>query len=467
MLMPHRSYASTANYRFGFNGKENDNEPKGLGNEQDYGMRIYDTRLGKFLSTDPITNEYPWYTPYQFAGNKPISFVDLDGLEEADSKNIFDEIWDFLFSTQKFGNGAMQVAEGAVQKSLAESGQASYNRPEIPQYVQQKLELRDRLAGTAKMVDGTSEMYLASAEASANFVPLERVVSVGAKSLYRGAALLTKLESKVLTKSGERAIFSVKDKQLIFQFINEAACFVSGTLVLTIHGYKRIEDIVIGDSVLSYNETANSTGFEEVTNVTVKKVHTIIKLYFDNNIIEATPEHPFWISGEWKEAKNIRNDDSLVAIGGNKFRILKVQTIDSVSKVYNLSVSNNHTFCVTTLNIITHNNNCGEKLYKWVNYGFKHVAPKGLSWRQVVQSTKNGPAKYVRGLNIEELERKVLNEGTQVEGKNWKVLKHDSIIGAKDGVQTQYSRVEITPDGSFHGSPITETEYNKLTKKSN
>lgn len=70
-------------YTFGFNGKMNDNEVKGgLGNQQDYGMRIYDPRIGKFLSVDPLTNSYPWYTPYQFAGNKPIMAVDLDGAEE-------------------------------------------------------------------------------------------------------------------------------------------------------------------------------------------------------------------------------------------------------------------------------------------------------------------------------------------------------------------------------------------------
>jgi RHS repeat-associated protein len=69
-------------YRFGFNGKENDNGVKGLGNQQDYGMRIYDPRVGRFLSVDPLSKSYPWYTPYQFAGNKPIWAVDLDGLEE-------------------------------------------------------------------------------------------------------------------------------------------------------------------------------------------------------------------------------------------------------------------------------------------------------------------------------------------------------------------------------------------------
>ena len=72
----------TSCYRYGFNGKETDNEVKGNGNQQDYGFRIYDPRVAKFLSVDPLRNDYPWYTPYQFAGNKPIWAVDLDGLEE-------------------------------------------------------------------------------------------------------------------------------------------------------------------------------------------------------------------------------------------------------------------------------------------------------------------------------------------------------------------------------------------------
>lgn len=86
MLMPGRN-SHAGDYRFGFNGKENDNEVKGTGNQQDYGMRIYDSRLGRFLSVDPLSIDYPWYTPYQFAGNKPIKFIDLDGKEEYDPSN--------------------------------------------------------------------------------------------------------------------------------------------------------------------------------------------------------------------------------------------------------------------------------------------------------------------------------------------------------------------------------------------
>ena len=69
-------------FRYGFNGKEDDNEVKGNGNEIDYGMRIYDPRVGRFLSVDPLQKKYPELTPYQYASNTPIQAVDLDGLEK-------------------------------------------------------------------------------------------------------------------------------------------------------------------------------------------------------------------------------------------------------------------------------------------------------------------------------------------------------------------------------------------------
>jgi len=77
-------------YRYGFNGKENDNEVKKdqdgnnlTGGQQDYGMRIYDPRLGRFFSVDPLSPKYPELTPYQFASNRPIDGIDQDGLEYA------------------------------------------------------------------------------------------------------------------------------------------------------------------------------------------------------------------------------------------------------------------------------------------------------------------------------------------------------------------------------------------------
>ena len=80
-IMDGREYAVAGQYRYGFNGKEKDDETFGEGDEYDYGMRIYDSRLGRFMSIDPLTAKYPWWTPYQFAGNMPIRAIDLDGKE--------------------------------------------------------------------------------------------------------------------------------------------------------------------------------------------------------------------------------------------------------------------------------------------------------------------------------------------------------------------------------------------------
>jgi RHS repeat-associated protein len=88
MAMPGRKYSqSNSSYRYGFNGKEKSDEVNGEGNIYDYGFRIYNPRIAKFLSVDPLSDKYPFYTPYQFAGNSPILSLDIDGLEGDKNKN--------------------------------------------------------------------------------------------------------------------------------------------------------------------------------------------------------------------------------------------------------------------------------------------------------------------------------------------------------------------------------------------
>jgi hypothetical protein len=62
---------------------------KGVGDQQDYGMRVYDPRVGRFLSVDPIAKKYPELTPFQFSSNRPIDGVDLDGAEYSTSGKFF------------------------------------------------------------------------------------------------------------------------------------------------------------------------------------------------------------------------------------------------------------------------------------------------------------------------------------------------------------------------------------------
>jgi RHS repeat-associated protein len=75
-------YSNAGSFRYGFNGKEKDNEDYGEGNGYDYGLRAYSSRLGRFFSIDLLTKNYPWYTPFQYSGNKPILATDIDGGED-------------------------------------------------------------------------------------------------------------------------------------------------------------------------------------------------------------------------------------------------------------------------------------------------------------------------------------------------------------------------------------------------
>jgi len=65
--------------RYGFNGKENDDEVKGEGNSLDFGARIYDSRLGRWLSIDPFWKKYPFLSPYNYTIDNPIMLIDPAG----------------------------------------------------------------------------------------------------------------------------------------------------------------------------------------------------------------------------------------------------------------------------------------------------------------------------------------------------------------------------------------------------
>ena len=69
----------TTEYRFSFNGMEKDDEVKGLGNSLDFGARIYDSRLARWYSLDPLQSNTPWDSPFAAMGNNPIFYIDKDG----------------------------------------------------------------------------------------------------------------------------------------------------------------------------------------------------------------------------------------------------------------------------------------------------------------------------------------------------------------------------------------------------
>ena len=61
-------------------------------NWYDYGFRSYDPQIGRFPQLDPLTDDYPELTPYQYGSNDPIANIDVDGLEGFNAVQTLDAV---------------------------------------------------------------------------------------------------------------------------------------------------------------------------------------------------------------------------------------------------------------------------------------------------------------------------------------------------------------------------------------
>ncbi|QDH21831.1 hypothetical protein FFV09_13840 [Saccharibacillus brassicae] len=95
---------------------------------------------------------------------------------------------------------------------------------------------------------------------------------------------------------------------------SEVAFDISGTKVQTDEEEKNIEDIEVGDKVLSKDEN-NPDGelaYKEVTALYRNQRDDIIKLQVGEQVIETTDNHPFWVEGKgWVFADELQVGDKL------------------------------------------------------------------------------------------------------------------------------------------------------------
>lgn len=131
-------------------------------------------------------------------------------------------------------------------------------------------------------------------------------------------------------------------------------CFTAGTLVLTDEGDKPIEAIKIGDRVLSKNEETGETIYKEVTQLFQNERYTTYMITVDDQVIETTDNHPFWVEGKgWILEAALVVGDQLQTSDGTVLEIKNIEIVHHTEpvKVYNFTVVDFPTYYVSDLGI--------------------------------------------------------------------------------------------------------------------
>jgi RHS repeat-associated protein len=183
-------------------------------------------------------------------------------------------------------------------------------------------------------------------------------------------------------------------------------CFEEGTLVTTINGFKNIEEIEIGDWVLSRNPETDETAWSQVTRTFVNHDKPLLEVVVQRedgakDVLHTTPDHPFWVqSVDWTVAQNLNVYNILESANKSKLTVVSVVSLGGKQTVYNFEVADFHTYFVGNLLEWVHNAcedssknvalGLGDDLYDFSpNKGVPYPNWRGTLTRRKVENTRH------------------------------------------------------------------------------
>lgn len=134
------------------------------------------------------------------------------------------------------------------------------------------------------------------------------------------------------------------------------SCLVPGTLIQTQSGLVPIESIQIGDRVVSKNVETGEVALKPVVMTTVRPPKTTIKIMTEQDTINATGGHIWWVSGEgWTRANELEPGMLLHTVTGTA----EIKSIDKNKekiRTHNLVVDEFNTYFVGTQRVLSYDN---------------------------------------------------------------------------------------------------------------
>jgi hypothetical protein len=165
-------------------------------------------------------------------------------------------------------------------------------------------------------------------------------------------------------------------------------CFPAGTLVAVEKGYMPIELIEVGTVVWSWDEITQNLALKSVSHVSQTLTDRLVEFRVGSEWVRATPEHPFLTENEWKEAGELVLEEGIIRSDGVTMPVRDLNLIFGEAPVYNLEVTDTHTYLVSQWMLIVHNA-CDvlEEIYDLI--GKRNLNETGRNLLELIKNTKN------------------------------------------------------------------------------
>ena len=161
------------------------------------------------------------------------------------------------------------------------------------------------------------------------------------------------------TKIENTTIASLSADQTLYAHWT-SQCFVAGTKVKTINGFKNIEDIKVGDYVYAIDFDNNIYEYRKVTNTITSQTDELYNITINGEVVSASPRHQFYVVDKgWIRAYDLVTGDRLITSNKEKMIITHINHQINLDPIptYNLTVDGIHTYLVSKTEILVHNAN--------------------------------------------------------------------------------------------------------------